>query len=422
MNATMFSSYRKIRQSERSEGTPLPRGLVRRSWQISSAAIAMALACILLLALFSPHVQATTDPLEEGKAAYLANDYKRAFEILKPLAEQGSPDAQITLGIMYDYGQGVPKDDVLATQWYSKAAMQGIPAVQHNLGVKYFEGIGIEKNYAEAEKWWQMAAKLGFAESQYSLGEMYAYGMGAPRNDAEAAHWYELAANQGHALAQYRLGVMCAAGRGVPLDAGRAYFWLSKSAGQGMPQAQYQVGRFNEEGLGVTPNAEAARKWYALAAKQGYGKAKRRLAVLDTRGQTSNNAALSAASTDRAADSADDAGAMAAKSSTQQPMPAAAGAPHREDWIRSQAPQRYTLQLVTASNEQSVMDLLGRAGLGPQVAYFRRAMNDRTGYTAIFGVFDTRADASQALSQLPSELLKTRPWVRSFAEVQALAQ
>lgn len=389
--------------------------------------------CVCLgLALQSAPALAASDPLEAGKDAYLANDFKRAYEILRPLAERGNPDAQITLGIMFDYGQGVAKDDAQATEWYRKAAMQGMPAVQHNLGVKYFEGIGIDKDYAEAARWWRMAAKLGFAESQYSLGEMYAYGIGAPKQEDEAAGWYRLAAEQGHALAQYRLGVLYAAGRGVELDHAQAYRWLEKAAAQGMPQAQYQVGRFNEDGIGVQANPVAARKWYRQAVAQGYDKAQRRLAALERRERGEAVANPAAAATPMA-DAADVAPAVVGANGGQpnanlpavtpaSAVDAGRGAPHREDWIHSQQPQHFTLQLVTTSSEQSVLELLGRAGLGAEAAYFSRALNDHVGYTAIFGVFASREDALSALGQLPAEIQKTKPWVRSFAEVQALVR
>lgn len=349
------------------------------------------------------------DPLEDGKAAYLAGDYGRAYEILRPLAEQGDADAQITLGIMYDYGQGVPKDDAAATEWYRKAALHGIPTVQHNLGVKYFEGIGIEKDYAEAARWWRMAADLGFAESQYSLGEMYAWGLGPAKDEEAAARWYLAAAEQGHMLAQYRLGVLYAAGRGLPVDHDSAYRWLRLAAEQGMPQAQYQVGRLTEDGVGTAPDADAARRWYRLAADQGHEKAAQRLEAVARREPSVTAPAAAATSPDQRV--------AAAAVSAADGLPSG---PHREAWIREQAPDHYTLQLVTASNEASVASLIDRPEFGPDRAYFSRALADRTGYTAILGVYRSREEAQQALASLPADLQKTRPWVRSFADVQAL--
>ena len=40
-------------------------------------------------------------------------------------AEQGFANAQYNLGIMYDTGDGVPEDDVLAYMWANLAAAQG---------------------------------------------------------------------------------------------------------------------------------------------------------------------------------------------------------------------------------------------------------------------------------------------------------
>ena len=57
-----------------------------------------------------------------------------------PLAEQGDAEAQISLGIMYDYGRGVPEDDTEAVKWYRKAAEQGVAKAQYNLGVMYTNG------------------------------------------------------------------------------------------------------------------------------------------------------------------------------------------------------------------------------------------------------------------------------------------
>ena len=40
---------------------------------------------------------------------------KRLFEDTEVKAEQGDAEAQYNLGLMYDFGEGVPEDDVVAT-------------------------------------------------------------------------------------------------------------------------------------------------------------------------------------------------------------------------------------------------------------------------------------------------------------------
>ncbi|MCP3951014.1 MAG: sel1 repeat family protein, partial [Desulfobacterales bacterium] len=40
-------------------------------------------------------------------------------------AAQGHTDSQIRLGRIYEHGQGVPQDDMLAYMWFDIAAKQG---------------------------------------------------------------------------------------------------------------------------------------------------------------------------------------------------------------------------------------------------------------------------------------------------------
>ncbi|MGQ0657676.1 MAG: SPOR domain-containing protein [Chromatiales bacterium] len=355
--------------------------------------------------------------LEEGKAAYLAKDYDLAFRILQPLANQGDAAAQVTLGIMYDYGQGVPEDDAKALDWYSKAALHGTSNLQHNLGVKYFEGVDVPRDYRQAENWWRMAADSGFAESQYSLGELYAWGVGLKKDEREAVKWYRLAADQGHTMAQYRLGVMYAAGRGVAIDYPQAYAWLRRAAGQGMPQAQYQVGRLLENGAGTTRNMKEAIRWYQVAANQGLEKAKQRLAALQARAQTRDQAV---AVNDDKRPPEETSSAVAGNIANLPARLIEASGIGREDWIRAQPPHYFTLQLLTASSEQSVIDVINGANFGADATYFKRDLNGRIAYTAVYGVFATREQANDALATLPSAMRKSKPWVRLFAEVQAL--
>ncbi len=59
---------------------------------------------------------------------------------LRALANQGHADAQVSLGVMYAYGQGVPEDEVEAVKWYRKAVDQGLASAQNKLGKMYDEG------------------------------------------------------------------------------------------------------------------------------------------------------------------------------------------------------------------------------------------------------------------------------------------
>ena len=125
-------------------------------------------------------------------------DYTTAMRELRPLAEQGLAAAQFNLGLLYANGQGVPKDDAQARQWYEKAAAQG------------------------------------HAEAQVNLGILLAYARGGPQDYRMAVYWLRLSANQGNDLAQRKLGLMYERGDGVQQDYVRAYMWYSLGTAKGV--------------------------------------------------------------------------------------------------------------------------------------------------------------------------------------------
>ena len=122
--------------------------------------------------------------------------YKTLFRETRPLADQGNANAQHDLGIMYEYGLGVPQDGTRAARWYRKAAEQGMAEAQNHLGSMYHEGLGVLQDYAEAVKWYRKAAEQGLVAAQYNLGLMYSYGKGVPRDYAETHKWFNLAASR----------------------------------------------------------------------------------------------------------------------------------------------------------------------------------------------------------------------------------
>jgi len=125
---------------------------------------------ILIISLFMA-VQACTGPIEDANKALQRGDYKTAYRLFKPLAEQGLPLAQYNLGVMYYNGQGVPKDYAEAAKWYRKAADQGLPEAQTNLGIMYIAGLGVPKDYVLAHMWFTLAASR-FPASEQGRREM----------------------------------------------------------------------------------------------------------------------------------------------------------------------------------------------------------------------------------------------------------
>ena len=88
-----------------------------------------------------------------GKSAYYIGDFGTAIREWTPLAEQGLAEAQCRLGMIYDFGQGVPQDSKTAVKWYTLAVEQGDAGSQYNLSLMYAKGRGILQDYIYAHMW-----------------------------------------------------------------------------------------------------------------------------------------------------------------------------------------------------------------------------------------------------------------------------
>jgi len=159
-------------------------------------------ACLIALPALLAGAGASAGPFDDGKAAFDRGDAAAAFNIWKPLAEEGDVAAQFWLGQMYDLGRGVPKNYGQATTWYRRAAEQGNVMAAHNLATMYEAGEGVavsDYSLSAAASWYRRAAERGFKPSQTNLGLLYANGRGVHRDFVEAYMWMLLAGPEAEA-------------------------------------------------------------------------------------------------------------------------------------------------------------------------------------------------------------------------------
>lgn len=93
------------------------------------------------------------------------------IEEIRARAQAGEADAQYSLGLRYDNGQGVAQDFTEAVRWYRLAAEQGNPAAQYNLGAMYSNGQGVPRDVVEAYKWRSLAASRAPSDDQQRYAE-----------------------------------------------------------------------------------------------------------------------------------------------------------------------------------------------------------------------------------------------------------
>jgi TPR repeat protein len=118
----------------------------------------------LVLSIVCLVVPAWAD-FQTGMDAYNRGDFAAALREWQPLAEQGDARAQFSFGLLYENGDGVPRDYAKARQWYEKAAAQGDAKAQLYLGMQYSFGQGGPVDLVQAYMWYSLAAGNGNAHA-----------------------------------------------------------------------------------------------------------------------------------------------------------------------------------------------------------------------------------------------------------------
>jgi TPR repeat protein len=220
-------------------------------------------------------------------------------------AAAGDSGAQTLLGLMYQTGQGVPRNEIESARWFRRAAEANECAGQYHLGLLYLQGRGVPVDIERAAHWLRRAqdhlleiqqssfrslyvgivelaraasapfeseveiegdaavAPLRDPDSLYRRGSAYLEGAGVPTDAAHAIRFFRMAANDGHTAAQLELGRAYGAGKGVRVDRVRAHQWLNISAAGGSGAARRELAQLEAE-LSEAQVAEAeflAAEW-----------------------------------------------------------------------------------------------------------------------------------------------------------------
>ena len=228
---------------------------------------------------------------------YPKKDYQQARAYYEQSGD--NPYAQIALGFLYYYGNGVDQDMEKGKELFQSAVDQGVvegyyglakvaenvgdieTALEHYnkvvedgteqfyiasamvyLGYIYETGDGVEQDGAKAVEWYTKAADLGDSDAMNSLGYMYETGNGVEQDGAKAVEWYTKAADSGHTDAMNYLGYIYEHGDVVEQDVAKAVGWYTKAADLGNTDAINSLGYMYAEGYGVEQDNDKALEWY----------------------------------------------------------------------------------------------------------------------------------------------------------------
>ena len=89
------------------------------------------------------------------------------------------------------------------------------------------------------------------------------------------------------------------------------------------------------------------------------------------------------------------------------------------EWLRAQAPNNYTLQLMAVKEEKTARQFIEANHLQDKAAYFTVRSHGQTLYAVVYGSYPQRSDAVQAAKGLPAVWGAPNPWIRSFKSLPA---
>jgi TPR repeat protein len=209
-----------------------------------------------------------------GPQAVKAGDPPKTMGTLQYAAEQGNAVAQWKLGRMYATGEGVPRCDLRAFEYFSRIAnghadeypdAPQAPFVANAfvaLGQYYLDGIPnsrVKPDPIRAREMFSYAASyFGNADAQYQLARIYLDGHGVARDPRQAARWLTLAANKGQYQAQATLGAMLFKGDAVPREAARGLMWLTLARDSAKSEDKW-IGELYEGAFKQANNDERAQ-------------------------------------------------------------------------------------------------------------------------------------------------------------------
>jgi TPR repeat protein len=153
---------------------------------------------------------------------------------------------------MYAAGDGVPRSDLRAFNYFSRIAdahaedNPNMPQARFvanafvQLGHYYMKGIPgseVKVDQDRAREMYAYAASyFGDPDAQYSLARIYLDGAGTARDTRQAVRWLSLSANKGQARAQAMLGDVLFKGEAAPRQAALGLMWLTLARDNATPE------------------------------------------------------------------------------------------------------------------------------------------------------------------------------------------
>lgn len=174
---------------------------------------------------------------QNGKQAEGVGDYGKAAAHYHKAADLKYAAAELALGKLYYFGQGVSQDYEAAYLYLQRArekvrSKAKTAEALYYLGQMFRNGLGVEKSSMRAYNRLKLSARLGNSDAMYMLGEMFENVECAWNKSRRLReeYWYREAAYAGNAQAMQRLIKLYKNGEcGVLKNDAEAVYWLEQA-------------------------------------------------------------------------------------------------------------------------------------------------------------------------------------------------
>ncbi|MGF9759330.1 caspase family protein [Microvirga sp. 0TCS3.31] len=174
-----------------------------------------------------------------ARAMAASNHRDEAVRLYRDAAERGNLRAMVSLALILETGDGLPKDVKGAITLYERAAAAGSPDAAVNLAVALIKGAGIKRDVKRAVDLLERASRDGSAIATYNLGVLTQDGIaGAP---SAALGYFQKAADLGDPRGYLAAAILLDEGRGVAKNPSEAARMLLQGVATDSGEALSQI-------------------------------------------------------------------------------------------------------------------------------------------------------------------------------------
>jgi TPR repeat protein len=212
--------------------------------------------------------------------AYISVSSKRdmrsvAYSI-KLKADAGDPKSIYRMGRIYLIGDGIPKDEHKAVEFFQKSADSGNAKAYNDLARCYLNGTGANASKQKAIECAKKSVALGCSEAKVTLGDIYFEmakdfrdGKGVVKDERKAISLFEQAGEYGNSKAYNSLAKCYLSGTGVTKDGQKGLEYATKSYEMGNKNACATIGTYYRMGDFIPVDHINGHKWDIIGAQAG---------------------------------------------------------------------------------------------------------------------------------------------------------